>query len=142
MTNKQLEAVIAYAERGGIKCREWALSKAQSDYTAALCEQSINEIVMGLTWPSLDVAYEHTARRLEEGNNVEHGIVSHPFALMSAAIGAAGLWPQVMQAIRLSIVESNGCVSILVNGTLACSLPLVEWRKRLQVARGLVETAS
>lgn len=132
-----LEATIDYAEQGGVKCRDWVASKPQTEYAAALCKRAIDEVTMGLAWDSLEAAYTYAAKNTEDGENVEHGVVSGPFALAFAAISAAGIWPQVAQAIRLSIVESNGCISILANGTLACSLSSAEWKRRLQLARGV-----
>ncbi len=55
-------------------------------------------------------------------------------ATVLATCEAAGLSDDVFDALRFSIVESNGCVSILESGRLLCSLPTEVWKQRLSAA--------
>ena len=52
-----------------------------------------------------------------------------PAGIVLAACEAAGILDDVLAALSLSIVQSNGCVSILESGRLLASLSLSKWQE-------------
>lgn len=57
-----------------------------------------------------------------------------PLHVLLPVARAVGVEDELCRALRLNLVESNGCVSFLHDGRLLCSLPSAEYRERLAMA--------
>lgn len=58
-----------------------------------------------------------------------------PLDVALEAARTVGLDAELCRVLRINIVESNGCVSFLLDGRLLCSLPSAEYHDRLEKAR-------
>jgi len=135
---KKLLETIEQAEKGGIKCRKWAIEKNElSPLATALSTHAVIEQMIGLfSGQNLEAPYQTEAKRLEKGDRL-FCAGNRPATLVFAAIEAADLWDEVFDSLRVQVIESNSCIVININGQVACAIPVDKWVGALRKAHGV-----
>lgn len=129
---QRLDKLAAELEKCLPGAYKWA-SRHVGDYAQALALQSVADRLVGVCQVGLDAFYEWKAHSVEDVSPLSTPV---PADLLLAACDAAGILDDVLSQLRLQIVASNGCVSVLCAGKLLASLPEATWRERLKAARG------